>query len=48
VLPFAGPDVLERVLILLALSCGAGAAAAGASVLRTLAAAEQIPTGDPA
>ncbi|WP_433362070.1 hypothetical protein ACQPZX_29685 [Actinoplanes sp. CA-142083] len=48
VLPFAGPDTLERVLVLLALSCGAGTAVAGASVLRTLAAAEPTPTGDPA
>ncbi|MFI5890247.1 hypothetical protein ACIA5D_09005 [Actinoplanes sp. NPDC051513] len=35
-------------LALLALSGGLGAAVAGASVLRTLAAAQQTPSGDPA
>jgi hypothetical protein len=39
VLPFAGPDVLERILVVVALGCGAGAAVGGASVLRSLAAA---------
>jgi hypothetical protein len=52
VLPFAGPDLLERLLVLLALSGGAGAAVAGASVLRTLAAAQAATrpaaTGAPA
>ncbi|BCY12826.1 hypothetical protein L3i22_079140 [Actinoplanes sp. L3-i22] len=37
VLPFAGPPVVERVLVVLALGLGAGVAVAGASVLRTLA-----------
>ncbi|MEV6300060.1 hypothetical protein AB0M02_11720 [Actinoplanes sp. NPDC051861] len=37
VLPFAGPAVLERVLVVLALGLGAGVAAAGANVLRRLA-----------
>ncbi|GAA2684469.1 hypothetical protein [Actinoplanes palleronii] len=37
VLPFAGPAVAERVLVVLALGLGAGVAVAGASVLRTLA-----------
>ena len=39
VLPFAGPATLERVLVVLALGLGAGVAAAGAPVLRKLAAA---------
>ncbi|GIM93428.1 hypothetical protein [Paractinoplanes toevensis] len=38
VLPFAGPGMLERLLVVVALGGGAGAAVAGASVLRTLAA----------
>ncbi|GIF20816.1 hypothetical protein BJ973_001278 [Actinoplanes tereljensis] len=38
VLPFAGPAALERLLVVVALGGGAGAAVAGASVLRTLAA----------
>lgn len=37
VLPFAGPPVVERVLVVLALGLGAGVAIAGASVLRVLA-----------
>jgi hypothetical protein len=37
VLPFAGPAVLERVLVVLALGAGAGVAIAGGAVLRTLA-----------
>ncbi|AEV86440.1 hypothetical protein ACWT_5423 [Actinoplanes sp. SE50] len=37
VLPFAGPAVAERALVVLALGLGAGVAVAGASVLRTLA-----------
>ncbi|WP_328477516.1 hypothetical protein OHA21_24705 [Actinoplanes sp. NBC_00393] len=43
VLPFAGPAVLERLLVVLALGLGAGVAVAGAGVLRGLAhqAAEQ-------
>ena len=41
VLPFAGPDVAERILVVLALGAGLGTAVAGASVLRTLAAAAQ-------
>jgi len=40
VLPFAGPDVVERVLVVLALGGGAGAAVAGGAVLRRLAAQE--------
>jgi hypothetical protein len=46
VLPFAGPPVLERVLIVLTLGAGVGVAVAGASVLRTLA--QRAPVGDPA
>jgi hypothetical protein len=38
VLPFAGPAVLERLLVVVALGGGAGTAVAGAAVLRTLAA----------
>jgi hypothetical protein len=41
VLPFAGPAYLERVLVAIALAGGAGTAIAGASVLRTLAAAQE-------
>ncbi|GIF03975.1 hypothetical protein [Actinoplanes siamensis] len=37
VLPFAGPAAMERVLVVLALGLGAGAAVAGAPVLRALA-----------
>jgi hypothetical protein len=37
VLPFEGPAVLERVLVVLALGLGAGVAVAGAGVLRGLA-----------
>ncbi|BCJ40769.1 hypothetical protein GCM10010168_92070 [Actinoplanes ianthinogenes] len=37
VLPFAGPPLVERVLVVLALGLGAGVAVAGASVLRRLA-----------
>ncbi|WP_106325147.1 hypothetical protein [Actinoplanes italicus] len=37
VLPFEGPAVLERVLVVLALGLGAGVAVAGAGVLRDLA-----------
>ncbi|MEV6342715.1 hypothetical protein [Actinoplanes sp. NPDC051851] len=37
VLPFAGPAVVERVLVVLALGLGAGVAVAGARVLRALA-----------
>ncbi|BBH71451.1 hypothetical protein ACTI_81360 [Actinoplanes sp. OR16] len=37
VVPFAGPAVVERVLVVLALGLGAGIAVAGAGVLRTLA-----------
>jgi hypothetical protein len=37
VLPFAGPAVVERILVVLALGTGIGVAVAGASVLRTLA-----------
>ncbi|MEU4619537.1 hypothetical protein AB0G04_06110 [Actinoplanes sp. NPDC023801] len=37
VLPFAGPAVLERILVVLALGLGAGVAVAGAGVLRGLA-----------
>jgi hypothetical protein len=37
VLPFAGPAAAERVLVALALGCGAGVAVGGAAVLRTLA-----------
>ena len=37
VLPFAGPAVVERMLVVLALGLGAGVAVAGAGVLRTLA-----------
>lgn len=40
VLPFAGPDVIERVLVVLALGCGVGAAVGGGAVLRRLAAQE--------
>ncbi|MEU4421100.1 hypothetical protein AB0F81_10760 [Actinoplanes sp. NPDC024001] len=42
VLPFAGPPVVERVLVLLALALGAGVAVAGAGVLRGLA-REAVP-----
>lgn len=45
VLPFAGPDVVERLLVVLALGCGVGTAVAGASVLRSLAVAA---AGEPA
>jgi hypothetical protein len=38
VLPFDGPAVVERILVMLALSLGAGVAVAGAPVLRRLAA----------
>jgi hypothetical protein len=38
VLPFAGPAVLERILVVLALGLGVGVAVAGAPVLRALAA----------
>ncbi|GIE06788.1 hypothetical protein Adu01nite_81380 [Paractinoplanes durhamensis] len=41
VLPFAGPAVLERLLVVVALGGGAGAAVAGAAVLRTLAARQE-------
>jgi hypothetical protein len=41
VLPFAGPAVAERILIVLALAAGAGTAVAGAPVLRDLALAQQ-------
>ncbi|MEU4240211.1 hypothetical protein [Actinoplanes sp. NPDC026619] len=41
VLPFAGPGVVERILVVVALGGGAGAAVAGASVLRTLAARQE-------
>ncbi|WP_433794872.1 hypothetical protein [Actinoplanes sp. CA-252034] len=37
VLPFEGPAVLERILVVLALGLGAGVAVAGAGVLRDLA-----------
>jgi hypothetical protein len=37
VLPFAGPPVVERVLVVLTLGAGVGVAVAGASALRTLA-----------
>ena len=37
VLPFAGPAVAERILVVLALGLGAGVAVAGAGVLRALA-----------
>ncbi|GAA3955213.1 hypothetical protein Aau02nite_86380 [Amorphoplanes auranticolor] len=37
VLPFAGPPVVERLLVVLTLGAGVGVAVAGASVLRTLA-----------
>ena len=37
VLPFAGPPVVERVLVVLTLGAGVGVAVAGAAVLRTLA-----------
>ncbi|GIE99365.1 hypothetical protein [Paractinoplanes rishiriensis] len=37
VLPFGGPAVVERVLVVLALGAGAGVALAGGAVLRTLA-----------
>ncbi|GAA4953129.1 hypothetical protein [Actinoplanes utahensis] len=37
VLPFAGPAVVERILVVLALGLGAGVAVAGARVLRDLA-----------
>ncbi|MBB2944356.1 hypothetical protein FB565_004085 [Actinoplanes lutulentus] len=37
VLPFAGPAIVERILVVLALSLGAGVAVAGSGVLRTLA-----------
>ncbi|MFC7528309.1 hypothetical protein [Actinoplanes sp. GCM10030250] len=37
VLPFAGPALLERILVVLALGLGAGVAIAGAGVLRGLA-----------
>jgi hypothetical protein len=37
VLPFAGPGVVERILVALALGLGAGVAVAGSGVLRTLA-----------
>jgi hypothetical protein len=45
VLPFAGPDVMERVLVALALGGGAGVAIAGAGVLRGLA-AQQAHAGE--
>lgn len=41
VLPFAGPAFVERLLVAVALGGGAGAAVAGAGVLRTLAARQQ-------
>ncbi|MEU8229093.1 hypothetical protein AB0C12_05735 [Actinoplanes sp. NPDC048967] len=37
VLPFAGPAVVERLLVVVTLGAGVGVAVAGASVLRTLA-----------
>jgi hypothetical protein len=49
VLPFEGPAVLERILVVLALGLGAGVAVAGAGVLRGLAAeASTGPGSDPA
>jgi hypothetical protein len=47
VLPFAGPDTIERVLVVLALGAGVGTAAAGGAVLRGLA-AQEVPAGEPA
>jgi hypothetical protein len=44
VLPFEGPAVIERVLVVLALGLGAGVAVAGAGVLRDLA--QKAATGD--
>jgi hypothetical protein len=41
VLPFAGPPVLERILVVLTLGVGIGVAVAGAATLRTLAQREQ-------
>ena len=46
VLPFAGPPVVERVLVVLTLGAGMGVAVAGASVLRTLA--QRATVGEPA
>jgi hypothetical protein len=44
VLPFAGPPVVERVLVVLTLGAGVGVAVAGAAVLRTLA--QRTPAGE--
>jgi hypothetical protein len=46
VLPFAGPAVLERLLVVLTLGAGVGVAVAGASALRTLA--QRVPAGEAA
>ncbi|MCU7726177.1 hypothetical protein ODJ79_20820 [Actinoplanes sp. KI2] len=47
VLPFAGPDAIERVLVVLALGAGVGTAVAGGAVLRGLA-AQEARAGEPA
>ena len=46
VLPFAGPPVVERLLVVLTLGVGVGVAVAGASALRALA--QRTPAGEPA
>lgn len=46
VLPFAGPPVVERLLVVLTLGVGVGVAVAGASALRTLA--QRASAGEPA
>ncbi|MGW4941802.1 hypothetical protein ACWEOZ_09460 [Actinoplanes sp. NPDC004185] len=44
VLPFAGPAVVERLLVVVTLGAGVGVAVAGASALRTLA--QRSPAGE--
>ena len=46
VLPFAGPPVVDRILVVLTLGAGLGVAVAGAAALRTLA--QRVPAGEPA
>jgi hypothetical protein len=46
VLPFAGPPVVERILVVLTLGAGIGVAVAGAAALRTLA--QRSTAGEPA